>query len=123
MPAIFFGHGNPMNALLENSYTKHWAAIGAAIPKPKAILAVSAHWYIQNAAVTIFAPFHGRSMISADFRESYTRCDIPRRVILIWPLASKKCWLPCQQGATESGDSIMARGRSYTMSIRTPMFP
>ena len=42
-----------MNALLENSYTKHWASIGAAVPKPKAILAVSAHWYIPDAAVTI----------------------------------------------------------------------
>src|SRR5215831_14097825 len=53
MPAIFFGHGNPMNALLENTYTKEWAAIGTAISKPKAILAVSAHWYIPDSAVTI----------------------------------------------------------------------
>ena len=53
IPAIFFGHGNPMNALLQNGYTKQWAAIGAKLPKPKAILCVSAHWYIQDAAVTI----------------------------------------------------------------------
>jgi 4,5-DOPA dioxygenase extradiol len=53
MPAIFFGHGNPMNALLVNPYTEKWAAIGAALPRPKAILAVSAHWYIQDAAVTV----------------------------------------------------------------------
>ena len=44
MPAIFFGHGNPMNALLSNEYTKGWAAIGAAIPRPNAVLAVSARW-------------------------------------------------------------------------------
>jgi 4,5-DOPA dioxygenase extradiol len=53
MPAIFFGHGNPMNALLRNSYTEAWAAIGKDVPRPKAILCISAHWYIPGAAVTI----------------------------------------------------------------------
>jgi 4,5-DOPA dioxygenase extradiol len=53
MPAIFFGHGNPMNALQRNSYTERWATIGSAIPRPKAILCVSAHWYVPGAAVTI----------------------------------------------------------------------
>jgi 4,5-DOPA dioxygenase extradiol len=41
MPAVFFGHGNPMNALLRNAYTESWAAIGARIPRPKVILSVS----------------------------------------------------------------------------------
>jgi 4,5-DOPA dioxygenase extradiol len=53
MPAIFFGHGNPMNALLRNAYTEQRASIGAKLPKPKAILCVSAHWYIDDAAVTV----------------------------------------------------------------------
>ncbi|HKS73671.1 MAG TPA: 4,5-DOPA dioxygenase extradiol [Terriglobales bacterium] len=53
MPALFVAHGNPMNALLNNSYTQLWAAVGTAIPRPKAILSVSAHWYIEDAAVTI----------------------------------------------------------------------
>jgi len=53
MPALFFGHGNPMNALLVNSYTRKWAGIGASLPRPKAILSVSAHWYIEDAAVTV----------------------------------------------------------------------
>jgi 4,5-DOPA dioxygenase extradiol len=52
MPVIFFGHGNPMNALQTNAYTKAWAAIGARIPRPKAILSISAHWYIARTAVT-----------------------------------------------------------------------
>src|SRR5215472_8112776 len=55
MPTIFFGHGNPMNALLHNSYTDRWAVIGNAVPRPKAILCVSAHWYVPGAAVTINA--------------------------------------------------------------------
>jgi aromatic ring-opening dioxygenase catalytic subunit (LigB family) len=38
MPAIFFGHGNPMNALPRNSYTEQWTAIGARLLRPKAIL-------------------------------------------------------------------------------------
>jgi 4,5-DOPA dioxygenase extradiol len=53
MPAIFFGHGNPMNALLRNSYTEQWSAIGTRLPRPKAILCISAHWFIQDAAVTV----------------------------------------------------------------------
>jgi 4,5-DOPA dioxygenase extradiol len=52
MPAIFFGHGNPMNAIQRNEYTEAWSAIGAAIPRPKAVLAVSAHWYHPGTAVT-----------------------------------------------------------------------
>jgi 4,5-DOPA dioxygenase extradiol len=52
MPAVFFGHGNPMNALLSNAYTEAWAAIGKSMPRPKAVLAVSAHWYVPASAVT-----------------------------------------------------------------------
>lgn len=52
MPAIFFGHGNPMNAIAENPYASRWAAIGAAMPRPKAVLAISAHWYVERTAVT-----------------------------------------------------------------------
>ncbi len=52
MPAIFFGHGNPMNALEENAYTKAWRAIGQTIPRPKAIVAISAHWYLPATLVT-----------------------------------------------------------------------
>src|SRR4051812_25442047 len=52
MPAIFFGHGNPMNAISKNAYTQGWAAIGSSVPRPKAILSVSAHWYIPGCAVT-----------------------------------------------------------------------
>jgi 4,5-DOPA dioxygenase extradiol len=52
MPVVFFGHGNPMNALLKNAYTDGWASIGNSVPRPKAVLAVSAHWYIPACAVT-----------------------------------------------------------------------
>jgi 4,5-DOPA dioxygenase extradiol len=52
MPAVFFGHGNPMNALLDNPYTRGWAAIGEELPRPSAVLSVSAHWYISGTSVT-----------------------------------------------------------------------
>jgi 4,5-DOPA dioxygenase extradiol len=52
MPAAFIGHGNPMNALETNRYTEAWHALGAAVPKPRAILVISAHWYINATAVT-----------------------------------------------------------------------
>jgi 4,5-DOPA dioxygenase extradiol len=53
LPAIFFGHGNPMNAIQRNVYTEAWSAIGRRIGKPKAILSISAHWYVPMSGVTI----------------------------------------------------------------------
>lgn len=52
MPAAFLGHGSPMNALERNRYTEAWRAFGASVPRPRAILAVSAHWYVNGLAVT-----------------------------------------------------------------------
>jgi 4,5-DOPA dioxygenase extradiol len=52
MPAAFFGHGNPMNALEVNRYTSAWRAFGQAVPRPRAVLVVSAHWYVNATAVT-----------------------------------------------------------------------
>ena len=52
MPAVFFGHGTPMNAITRNAYTEAWAAIGRDLPRPRAIVSVSAHWYRPGVAVT-----------------------------------------------------------------------
>src|SRR5690606_17769385 len=52
MPAAFLGHGSPMNALERNRYTETWRRIGADVPRPRAILVVSAHWYVPVTAVT-----------------------------------------------------------------------
>jgi len=53
MPAVFFGHGSPMNAVLRNPYTEAWTSLGAELPSPKAILCVSAHWYVSSVALTV----------------------------------------------------------------------
>ena len=51
-PAIFFGHGSPMNALEENNFTRAWAELGQRFARPKAILMISAHWMTNQVAVT-----------------------------------------------------------------------
>ena len=53
LPAIFFGHGNPMNALARNAYTEAWRRIGEETPRPRAIVSVSAHWYLPGTGVTV----------------------------------------------------------------------
>jgi len=55
MPAIFVGHGSPMNALEDNVYTRAWQQLGAAMPKPKAIIGISAHWLTHGTAITAMA--------------------------------------------------------------------
>ena len=52
MPALFLGHGSPVNAITRNAYTEAWAALGRDLPRPRAILSVSAHWYRPGVAVT-----------------------------------------------------------------------
>ena len=52
MPTVFIGHGNPMNALARNPYTDGWGRLGSSVPQPRAILCVSAHWYVPKLAVT-----------------------------------------------------------------------
>jgi 4,5-DOPA dioxygenase extradiol len=53
LPAISFGHGNPMNAVWDNSYTEGWRQIGKQMPRPRAILAISAHWFVPETGVTV----------------------------------------------------------------------
>lgn len=55
MPAVFIGHGSPTNTLEQNRYTEAWARVGSTVPRPRAVLCVSAHWYVQLSAVTAMA--------------------------------------------------------------------
>ena len=52
MPALFIGHGSPMNTLERNGYTVAWRSLGKSLPRPRAILCISAHWFIGATAVT-----------------------------------------------------------------------
>src|SRR6185295_7217690 len=51
MPVLFVGHGNPMNAIEDNEFSREWAVIGKELPPPKAILCVSAHWQTNGTRV------------------------------------------------------------------------
>jgi 4,5-DOPA dioxygenase extradiol len=55
MPALFVGHGSPMNTLESNRYTEAWRELGTTIPRPRALLVVSAHWFMGATAVTAMA--------------------------------------------------------------------
>jgi 4,5-DOPA dioxygenase extradiol len=52
MPALFLGHGSPMNVLEDNQYTRCWQQLAEILPRPKAIVAISAHWYTRGTGVT-----------------------------------------------------------------------
>ena len=52
MPALFIGHGNPMNAIEDNEFSRAWAAVARSLPNPKAVLCISAHWETEGTRVT-----------------------------------------------------------------------
>ncbi len=52
MPAVFLGHGSPMNAIEDNAWRRSWQALGQRLPRPKAILCISAHWETQGVYVS-----------------------------------------------------------------------
>jgi len=101
MPAVFFGHGSPMNTLEQNQYTESWRRLGESIPKPRAILCVSAHWFTRGTAVTAMSEpktihdFYG--FPQALFEVQYPAPGDPR-------LASRVCELlaPMEIGMDQS---------------------
>ncbi len=52
MPLLFIGHGNPMNAIRDTAWSQAWDALGPTLPRPRAIVSVSAHWYLPGTAAT-----------------------------------------------------------------------
>ena len=84
MPVLFIGHGHPLNAIQRNDFTAALARAGATLPRPAAILVVSAHWLSRNGiavsateqpeTICDFGPFHPDL-----FRIVYSAPGAPRR--------------------------------------------
>lgn len=55
MPVLFVGHGSPMNAIEDNAWRRAWQRLGATLPRPRAVLCVSAHWETPGVALTAAA--------------------------------------------------------------------
>ena len=55
MPVLFLGHGNPMNAIRDTDWSRAWSALARRLPRPRAVLVVSAHWFVAETAVTAMA--------------------------------------------------------------------
>ena len=52
MPVVFVGHGSPMNLIQDNRWSRGFAALASEVPRPRAVLAISAHWYVAGTYLT-----------------------------------------------------------------------
>lgn len=117
MPVLFVGHGSPMNALQDSEWGRRFASLREEIPRPKAILAISAHWFIDGTYVTndsFPSTIHDFSGFPPSLYEiTYPAPGSP-------DLAQQICSLLEQQHAGLSTDWGLDHG---TWSVLTSMFP
>ncbi len=95
MPALFLGHGSPMNVLEDNIYTRAWRHLGETLARPKAIVVISAHWFTRGTGVTAMEAPKTIHDFGGFPRRSTIRI-IRRRVRLNWPSVWLSCWRRCR---------------------------
>lgn len=121
LPALFIGHGNPLNALQQNSFTEGWSRIGQQIARPKAILAISAHWFVPGTGVTISTS--PRTIHDfGGFPANCTKSSIWPPAIRHWHDESSNCSHLCRSIWTIPGGWITVLGRCLRMSIPLQIF-
>jgi 4,5-DOPA dioxygenase extradiol len=112
LPAIFFGHGNPMNAIMNNAYTEAWRRVGQETRRPRAILSISAHWFVPETGVTV----------STSPRTIHDFGGFPEQLFRV-QYPSKACLRLLRSISMTLGASITARGLSFAMCIHKRTFP
>lgn len=119
LPAVFAGHGSPMNAIEDNPFHRGWRDLAARLPRSKAILCISAHWDRQGIAVTTAAApetlhdFRGFPQALFDVRYPAPGSrDLAGRVLAL------------MRGAGESAEADPARGLDHgAWGVLLPMYP
>ena len=120
MPAAFIGHGSPMNALEHNRYTDAWRDFGGSVPRPRAVLVICAHWYINATAVTAMRG-PARSTTSTASPRSCSPSTTRHRDYRSSPKRSPTSFSRRGSARTSTaGASTTARGRCSSTSSRTP---
>jgi len=117
MPVVFVGHGNPMNAIEDNGYSRAWIDAGKALPRPRAILSISAHWETKGSRVT--AVERPRTLYTFDglpeelFRVTYPAPGSPQLAALVQQTLKSKEVRPDRKWGFDHG----------TWAVLCRMFP